>query len=126
MRHASSVLAAAVVVATTALAHAQGAGPPADKHEMMQSCPGLVAMRPPFLQNAALRLAALERDQARLTYICHSTFLVESPQVVRIATDYNDYVRPSLVPDVATMNESPLTQYPTRPAWSNKTMLYAA
>jgi hypothetical protein len=73
---------------------------------MMQSCPGLVAIRPPFLQNAALRLAALEYDQARLTYIGHSTFLIESPQLVRIATDYNDYVRPSLVPDIATMNHA--------------------
>src|SRR5262249_59762348 len=100
MRHASSVLAAAAVVATMALAHVQGTGLRADKPEMMQSCPGLVAMRPPFLQNAALRLAALERDQARLTYIGHSTFLIESPQLVRIATDYNDYVRPSLVPDI--------------------------
>jgi len=87
MRHASSILVAAVVVATTTLAHAQGAAPPAGKPEMTQSCPGLIASRPPFLQNAALRLAALERDQARLTYIGHSTFLIESPQLVRIATD---------------------------------------
>lgn len=88
MHHASSILAAAVVVATATLAQAQGAAPPPAKPEMMQSCPGLVAARPSFLQNAALRLAALERDQARLTYVGHSTFLIESPQLVRIATDY--------------------------------------
>jgi L-ascorbate metabolism protein UlaG (beta-lactamase superfamily) len=124
MRHASSVVAAALVVATTALAHAQGAGPPADKPEMMQSCPGLVATRPPFLQNAALRLAALERDQARLTYIGHSTFLIESPQLVRIATDYNDYVRPSLVPDIATMNHAHSTHYTLTPDPSIKYVLH--
>ena len=48
MHHASSILAAAVVVATATLAQAQGAAPPPAKPEMMQSCPGLVAARPPF------------------------------------------------------------------------------
>jgi len=115
MHHASSILAAAVVVATATLAKAQDTAPPAPKPEMMQSCPGLVAARPPFLQNATLRLAALERDQARLTYVGHSTFLIESPQLVRIATDYNDYVRPSLLPDIATMNQAHSTHYTLTP-----------
>ena len=115
MHHASSILAAAVVVATATLAQAQDTAPPAPKPEMMQSCPGMVAARPPFLQNATLRLAALERDQARLTYVGHSTFLIESPQLVRIATDYNDYVRPSLLPDIATMNHAHSTHYTLAP-----------
>jgi L-ascorbate metabolism protein UlaG (beta-lactamase superfamily) len=115
MHYASSILAAAVVVATATLAQAQDTAPPAPKPEMMQSCPGLVAARPPFLQNATLRLAALERDQARLTYVGHSTFLIESPQLVRIATDYNDYVRPSLLPDIATMNHAHSTHYTLAP-----------
>ena len=115
MHHASSILAATVVAATATLAQAQGTAPPASKPEMMQSCPGLVAARPPFLQNAALRLAALERDQARLTYVGHSTFLIESPQLVRIATDYNDYVRPPLLPDIATMNHAHSTHFTLAP-----------
>jgi L-ascorbate metabolism protein UlaG (beta-lactamase superfamily) len=123
MHHASSILAAAVVVATATLAQAQGAAPPPAKPEMMQSCPGLVAARPSFLQNAALRLAALERDQARLTYVGHSTFLIESPQLVRIATDYNDYVRPSLLPDIATMNRAHSTHYTLSPDPSIKYVL---
>ena len=40
---------------------------------------------------AAFKLAALNADQVRLTFIGHATFLIESPQGVRIATDYNDY-----------------------------------
>ena len=123
MHHTSSILAAAVVVATATLAQAQGAAPPPAKPEMMQSCPGLVAARPSFLQNAALRLAALERDQARLTYVGHSTFLIESPQLVRIATDYNDYVRPSLLPDIATMNQAHSTHYTLSPDPSIKYVL---
>ena len=124
MHHASSILAAAVVVATATLTQAQGAAPPPAKPEMMQTCPGLVAARPSFLQNAALRLAALERDQARLTYVGHSTFLIESPQLVRIATDYNDYVRPSLLPDIATMNQAHSTHYTLSPDPSIKYVLH--
>ncbi len=71
-----------------------------------ESCPGLVAQRMPFVQPAAFRLAALEHDQVRITYIGHATFLIESPQLVRIATDYNDYVRPPVMPDIVTMNHA--------------------
>jgi L-ascorbate metabolism protein UlaG (beta-lactamase superfamily) len=113
MNHASSaILAAVVVIAAATQLHAQVA-PPAGKPEMMQSCPGLVASRP--LAPAALRLAALERDQLRLTYVGHSTFLIESPQLVRIATDYNDYVRPTILPDIATMNHAHSTHYTLAP-----------
>ena len=112
------------MAATTTLTYAQDTAPPAGKPEMMQSCPGLVAARPPFLQNAALRLAALDRDQARLTYVGHSTFLIESPQLVRIATDYNDYVRPSIVPDIATMNHAHSTHYTLAPDPSIKYVLH--
>ena len=78
-------------VPLTALA--QGAAPV--KPEMAESCPGLVAQqRPPFMP-AALRLAALKEGEVRISYAGHSTFLIESPKLVRIATDYNDYVKPS-------------------------------
>jgi L-ascorbate metabolism protein UlaG (beta-lactamase superfamily) len=104
------VAMAALVVATQA--HAQGAAPAApSKPEMAQSCPGLVAARPPFVKPAAFRLAALQSDQVRLTYIGHSTFLIESPQLVRIATDYNDYVRPPVQPDIVTMNHAHTSHY---------------
>jgi L-ascorbate metabolism protein UlaG (beta-lactamase superfamily) len=102
---------------------AQGAAPPAAKPEMTESCPGLVASRAPFVQPAAFRLAALERDQVRISYIGHSTFLIESPQLVRIATDYNDYVRPPLLPDIVTMNHAHTTHYTDRPDPSIKHVL---
>jgi L-ascorbate metabolism protein UlaG (beta-lactamase superfamily) len=106
--------AAACVIAVTTHATAQGAAPPA-KPEMTQSCPGLIAAKPPFAVPAALRLAALERDQVRISYVGHSTFLIESPQLVRIATDYNDYVRPPVLPDIATMNHAHSTHYTLSP-----------
>jgi L-ascorbate metabolism protein UlaG (beta-lactamase superfamily) len=82
---------------------------------MMENCPGLVAMRPPFARPAALRRVALARDQVRVSYIGHSTFLIESPQLVRIATDFNDYVRSPVLPDIATMNHAHTSHYTTRP-----------
>ena len=82
---------------------------------MTESCPGLVATRAPFAQPVAFRLAALERDQVRISYIGHSTFLIESPQLVRIATDYNDYVKPPLLPDIVTMNHAHSTHYTDHP-----------
>jgi L-ascorbate metabolism protein UlaG (beta-lactamase superfamily) len=93
---------------------AQGATPPA-KPEMTQACPGLVASWPPSVEPAALRLAALERDQVRISYVGHSTFLIESPQLVRIATDYSDWVKPPVLPDIATMNHAHSSHYTLSP-----------
>jgi L-ascorbate metabolism protein UlaG (beta-lactamase superfamily) len=88
-------------------------GPP--KPEMMENCPGLVAHNVPHAIPAAFRLAALAGDQVRISYAGHSTFLVESPGGVKIATDYNDYVRPRALPDVATMNHAHSTHYTDHP-----------
>src|SRR6202011_5086648 len=82
---------------------------------MRENCPGLVAANRPPAMPAAFKLAALNADQVRLTFIGHSTFLIESPQLVRIATDYNDYVRPPVVPDIATMNHAHDTHYSDHP-----------
>lgn len=93
-----------------ALAFERVQAPP--KPEMSENCPGLVAQR---LPPSTLRLAALASDQVRITYVGHATFLIESPRVVRIATDYNDYVRPPVLPDIATMNHAHSTHYTDRP-----------
>ena len=111
-------IAAWVVLAAAGQASAQlapGVAPPAAKSEMAESCPGLVASRPPFGAPPAFRLAALNADQMRVSYVGHSTFLLESPQLVRIATDYNDYVKPPVLPDIATMNHAHSTHYTDNP-----------
>jgi L-ascorbate metabolism protein UlaG (beta-lactamase superfamily) len=106
------VLAAAALLSTARETGAQS--PPAAKPEMVENCPGLVAQALPRLTPAALRLA-LNPDQVRITYSGHSTFLIESPQLVRIATDYNDYVRPPVLPDIVTMNHAHSTHFTDRP-----------
>src|SRR5678815_1636906 len=69
-------------------AFGQGAAPAA-KPEMNETCPGLVAQERARIVPAAFRVAALKDGEARINYIGHSTFLIESPRLVRIATDYN-------------------------------------
>jgi len=78
-------------------------------------CPGLIATHPMPSLRAAFRPAALKADEVRLNYIGHATFLIESPQRVRIATDYNDYVRPPVLPDIITMNHAHDTHYTNHP-----------
>jgi L-ascorbate metabolism protein UlaG (beta-lactamase superfamily) len=96
--------------------------------EMMQACPGLVAGNGARVMGAAwhsdapnvaavhtFKFAALNSEQVRLTFLGHATFLIESTQLVRIATDYNDYIRPPVLPDIITMNHAHDTHYTDRP-----------
>jgi L-ascorbate metabolism protein UlaG (beta-lactamase superfamily) len=113
---------AGVVARVAALAFVSAAGcvaasaqTPPPKPEMQESCPGLVAAARPRIIPAALKLAALNADQARITFIGHATFLIESPQLVRIATDYNDYQKPPVTPDIATMNHAHDTHFTDHP-----------
>src|SRR4051794_15945612 len=84
------------------------------KPEMRESCPGLIAAQPPRVTPVSLRLA-LAAQEVRLTYAGHSTFLIESPRSVRIATDYNDYVQVPL-PTIATMNRAHDTHFSGHPS----------
>ena len=108
----AAVFAAFALVSPAA---AQAPGSPSKKPEMRESCPGMVAANTPRRTPAALQLAALALNQVRITFIGHATFLIESPKLVRIATDYNDYVKPPLVPDIITMNHAHSTHFTERP-----------
>ncbi|WP_051356958.1 MBL fold metallo-hydrolase [Azorhizobium doebereinerae] len=80
-----------------------------------EKCPRMVADGRPRIIPASVRLAAAEGGQVRLTFIGHATFLIESPHGVTIATDYNDYVRPDIVPEIVTMNRAHDTHYTSNP-----------
>jgi L-ascorbate metabolism protein UlaG (beta-lactamase superfamily) len=113
LRPHTNWLVAVFVVAlffSSATARAQTAKP-----EMRESCPGFVASHAPPVTRASLRLAALAADQVRISYAGHSTFLIESPQSVRIATDYNDYVQVPRLPTIATMNRAHDTHFSEYP-----------
>src|SRR5262245_58542843 len=75
-------LASGFAMATPA--QAQSPVAPAKPQMKEDFCPGLVAGKRPPVTPASLRMAALAADQVRITYIGHSTFLIESPKLVRI------------------------------------------
>ena len=110
------VIAIIAVLAALPFVSAQSQPTPRQpKPEMMENCPGMVAGRQPRAVPAAFNLAALQGDQVRISYSGHSTFLVESPQGMKIATDYNDYVKPRVLPDIVTMNHAHSTHYTDHP-----------
>jgi L-ascorbate metabolism protein UlaG (beta-lactamase superfamily) len=63
------------------------------------------------LPGAVQHRAAVEAGNVEITYIGHSTFVIESPKGVTMATDYNDYVKPKAPPVIATMNRAHDTHY---------------
>jgi len=65
------------------------------------------------LRLATLRVAAVPEGSVGVTYVGHSTFLIESARGVIAATDFNDYLRPRAVPDIVTMNIAHSTHYST-------------
>lgn len=112
-----TIVALAVVFGAPVRAETPDPAPaqPASKPDVTQACPALVAGSPPAILPASFDPAALNPDQVRVTYIGHATFQIESPQGVRIATDYNDFVRPPVLPDIATMNHAHPTHYTDHP-----------
>lgn len=83
---------------------------PAAAAEREPGCkPEVASLRPSIVP------AALQANEVRLSFVGHSTFLIESAGGVTIATDYNDYVRPSATPLIATMNRAHNTHYSINP-----------
>lgn len=103
----SSVLAALSIATWSADASAQIA----DRCLAVSQAPRLV------------QHVALKKSEVRLTFVGHSTWLIESAAGATIATDYNDYVRPQIVPDIATMNRAHTTHYSNLPDPSIKHVL---
>lgn len=94
---------------TFTLAHAQGE----------EAClPGMAELGGARIIRAGLHSgealfhrAAVQKGEVQITFVGHSTFVLESPRGVTIATDYNDYVKPQAVPVIATMNRAHDTHY---------------
>ena len=95
-------------------ARALAAEPAPSPADAERRCPGLIAGLPD-VRFVNFERVALGEGEVRLTYVGHSTFLIESPRLVRIATDYNDYVKPPVLPDIVTMNHAHTTHYTDAP-----------
>jgi L-ascorbate metabolism protein UlaG (beta-lactamase superfamily) len=71
------------------------------------TCTGVVAGRLGLLHLAG----AVPEGAVSVTFLGHSSFLIESPAGVRIVTDYNDMIRAPVTPDIVTMNNAHPTHY---------------
>ena len=69
---------------------------------------------PARVQFAKLVPAALTENQVQLTFVGHSTFLIESSGGLRIATDFSGSAG-GIVPDVITMNRAHRSHYTPTP-----------
>src|SRR5438067_4332629 len=70
---------------------------------------------PPRATPVSLRSAAAKTDEVAITYAGHSTYYIETPGGVRIATDYSGAYTTGRVPDVVTMNRAHGTHYTLLP-----------
>ena len=71
-----------------------------------------IARAPLGVVPAAFEPAALPAEgSVRLTFLGHSSFLIESPGGATVVTDYNGYIRAPETPAVVTMNNAHSTHY---------------
>jgi L-ascorbate metabolism protein UlaG (beta-lactamase superfamily) len=70
-----------------------------------------MANAPPRATPASLRRIAAAADEVAISYAGHSTYLIDTPGGVRIATDYNGAYRIGRLPDIVTMNRAHGTHY---------------
>jgi L-ascorbate metabolism protein UlaG (beta-lactamase superfamily) len=113
------LLAVISVVAATGVAHAAETG-----GRMVSMCQAIAA-RLPASQYARLdkgeeppivmAAAPARTESVRITYIDHSTYFIETPGGVTIATDYSGAYRMPATPTVVTMNKAHSGHYTLAP-----------
>jgi len=83
-----------------------------------------MANAPPRAVPVSLRRIAAKADEVSITYAGHSTYYIDTPGGVTIATDYNGVYRLDRVPDVVTMNRAHSTHYTLYPDPAIKRVLH--
>lgn len=78
---------------------------------------------PASLQRTAGKTTA-GPDEVTITYAGHSTYYIDTPGGVTVATDYNGVYRLDRIPDVVTMNRAHSTHYTLNPDPRIKTVLH--
>lgn len=76
---------------------------------LAQNTPGIR-----FIEFAAFG-EGLEPEEVRLSYIGHSTYFIETPSGLGIATDYTGFVGEGVLPDVVTMNRAHSSHWTANP-----------
>ncbi|MCF3638411.1 MBL fold metallo-hydrolase [Rhizobium sp. TRM95111] len=68
-----------------------------------------------FEPAGTLLAQADEKAEVKITYVGHSTFFIETPGGIKIATDYSGWYKPPALPDVVTMNKAHSSHYTLSP-----------
>ncbi|WP_455270244.1 MBL fold metallo-hydrolase [Rhizobium herbae] len=121
------LLAFAAIVLLHALwpmpAHAQGTRPPVSQCQAIaRSLPDVTFAS--FKPSQAFGVQAAASEEVDITYVGHSTFLIETPGGVSIATDFSGWYAPPKVPDVVTMNKAHSSHYTLTPDPAIKHVLH--
>lgn len=86
---------------------AQVKSPPSECLAMAQSLPGVTFV--------SLSAVAAEKAEVTITYAGHSTYIIETPGGVTIATDFSGAYTAGKSPNVVTMNRAHSTHYTLNP-----------
>ena len=112
MRHWPIAVASAVLALFIAsAARAQSDDPPP-----VSRCLAVAQNLPAFTYAKFVPVnGELQPGEVRITFSGHSTYLIETPEGVSIATDYNGWSSPVDVPRVVTMNKAHSSHYTMTP-----------
>src|SRR2546423_11483793 len=69
----------------------------------------------PRVQAVSFAQAAANAEEVAITYAGHSTYYIDTPGGIRIATDYSGAYRTGRLPDIATMNRAHSTHFTLYP-----------
>jgi L-ascorbate metabolism protein UlaG (beta-lactamase superfamily) len=99
---------------------AQDAGLPVSQCQAIaQNLPNVrfASFKPSDLQfvQAKKELSLADREEVKITFVGHSTYFIETPGGIGIATDYSGVYQPDRMPDVVTMNRAHSTHYTLSP-----------
>jgi len=84
--------------------------PAAAQQPLRSECLAM-AGAPPRAVPVSLRRVAARPEEVAITYVGHSTYYIDTPGGVRIATDFNGAYRTGRLPDIVTMNRAHSTHY---------------
>ncbi len=107
------ILAALAAFAAPRSALAQAETPVSQCQMIARSLPSVTFAG--FSGSTAFKVQAKANEEVRITYVGHSTFFIETPAGVKIATDYNGWYKPPALPTVVTMNKAHSSHYTTNP-----------
>jgi L-ascorbate metabolism protein UlaG (beta-lactamase superfamily) len=106
VRPVTAILALLASCIAPAMAQSQEQSRDAQRSECLA-----MASAPPRATPVSLRRTAAASDEIAITYGGHSTYYIDTPGGVRIATDWSGAYRMGRLPDVVTMNRAHATHY---------------